>query len=54
MTLVCISVAADMEQVHLVMVLPSQEALDRLKAPEVDFEPDDATTDEVRSRFNEN
>ncbi len=40
---------ADMAQVHLVMVLSSQEALDRLKASETDFEAeDDGADDGVR------
>ena len=30
-----------MAQVHLVLVLSSQDALDRLKAPDCDFEPVD-------------
>lgn len=40
-----------MEEVHAVLVLPSWEALDRLKADETDFAPDDDTLDLVRSGF---
>lgn len=32
---------ADMEEVHVVIVLPSWEALGRMKADEVDLAPDD-------------
>ena len=40
LTTLC-SLPADMEEVHVVMVLPSWEALGRMKADEVDLAPDD-------------
>jgi hypothetical protein len=46
-------VRADMEEVHVVMVLPSWEALGRMKADEVDLAPDDDDAEGVCTQCHE-